>query len=94
MEISIETNSLDRTMKKIIDTLSEACQVPIRDICVLWHDDVYFKAYVHGRHIDNDEVNKVIIKTWNVNEDNITIEKSPKCWWPLGSTGHVIEVKY
>lgn len=88
--------SLDRTAKKIIDTLAEACHVPIRDVCVLQHDNDHFKAYVHGTLWYSQSVYDKIEKTWSVDESqiDIKIEKSPKCWWPLGSTGYVIEVTY
>ena len=91
-------NTLDRTAKRIIDILSDACHVPIRDICVLTHDNNHFKVYVHGiswynKVTENIVINK-IVKAWNVTIDNISIMRSPKPWWVFGSTGYVIEVKY
>lgn len=86
--------TLDRTAKKIMDTLADACYVPIRDICVLNHDDTHFKAYVHGTSWYGQHVYDVIMNTWGVEENNLSIERSPKCWWPLGSTGYVIKVTY
>lgn len=86
--------SLDRTAKKIMDTLAAACHVPIRDVCVLNHNNDRFKAYVHGNSAISQHVYNVIMNTWGVAEENISIEESPKCWWPLGSRGYVIEVKY
>ena len=85
---------LDRTMKKITDTLVEACHVPIRDVCVLNHNDESFKAYVHGTNWYGQQVYDKIMNTWGVTEENITIKESPESWWPLGSRGYVIEVKY
>ena len=85
---------MDRTAKKIMDTLAEACCVPIRDVCVLNHNDKCFKAYVHGTNWYGQHVYDKIMKTWNVVEDNITMKVSPDCWWPLGSRGYIIEVKY
>jgi hypothetical protein len=89
-------NTLDRTAKRIIDILADACHVPIRDICVLTHDNDHFKAYVHGTgwYKDNTTIANKIVKAWDVNPDNISIGKSPKPWWVFGSTGYVIEVKY
>ena len=86
--------SLDRTAKKIMDTLAAACYVPIRDVCVLNHDDDHFKAYVHGSSWYGQRVFDVIVNTWGVKEENIIIKPSPECWWPLGSKGYVIEVIY
>ena len=86
--------SLDRTAKKIVDVLSAACHVPIRDVCVLNHDNNQFKAYVHGTTWYNQHVYNVIMKVWGVKEENISMTLSPDCWWPLGSRGYVIEVKY
>ena len=85
---------MDRTAKKIIDTLIDACHVPIRDVCVLNHTDDYFKAYVHGTNWYGQHVYDKIMKTWDVVEENITMKVSPDCWWPLGSRGYIIEVKY
>ena len=85
---------MDRTAKKIVDTLSEACHVPIRDVCVLNHTDDYFKAYVHGTNWYGQHVYDKIMKTWGVVEENIIMKVSPDCWWPLGSRGYIIEVKY
>lgn len=85
---------MDRTAKKIIDTLAEACHVPIRDVCVLNHNDDCFKAYVHGTGWYGQHVYDKIINTWGVVEENITMNISPDCWWPLGSRGYIIEVKY
>ena len=85
---------MDRTAKKIMDTLAEACHVPIREVCVLNHNDEHFKAYVHGTSWYGQNVYDKIMKTWGVEEKNISIERSPNVWWPLGSTGYVIEVKY
>lgn len=89
-----ESNYLDRTAKKILDTLSEACHLPIRDICILDHDNDHFKAYVHGTSWYDQSIYDKIIKTWKVKEENISIERAPKDWWPLGSTGYIIKVKY
>ena len=86
--------TLDKTAKKIIDTLADACHVPIREICVLEHNEMHFKAYVHGTNWYGQHVYDKIMNTWNVEEKNIVIERAPKAWWPLGSTGYVIEVKY
>lgn len=85
---------LDRTAKKIMDTLADACHVPIRDVCVLNHDDNYSKTYVHGSSALSQHVYNVIMKTWGVPEENITIKESPEFWWPLGSRGYIIEIKY
>lgn len=87
-------NYMDRTSKNIVDVLTVACHVPIRDVCVLHHDDEHFKAYVHGTSWYCDNVHKVIMKAWNVKEENISAKISPECWWPLGSRGYIIEVKY
>lgn len=86
--------SLDRTAKKIMDTLAAACYVPIREVCVLNHDNDHFKAYVHGTSWYSQKVFDVIKNTWGVKEENIIIKSSPDTWWPLGSKGYVIEVKY
>lgn len=80
--------------KSIIDVLSVACDVPIRDVCVLHHDETHFKAYVHGTSWYSQRAYDIISKAWEITEDQISMEQSPKCWWPLGSTGYVIEVKY
>lgn len=85
---------LDRTAKKILDTLTEACKLPIRDICILNHDNDGFKAYVHGTSWYGQHVYEAIMKTWDVEEKNISIERAPEAWWPLGSTGYVIKVNY
>ena len=85
---------LDRTAKKIIDTLADACHVPIRDICILNHNDEHFKAYVHGTNWYGQHVYDKIMNAWSVEEENISIERSPNAWWTFGSTGYVIEVKY
>ena len=85
---------MDRTAKKIMDTLADACHVPIKDVCVLNHNDEYFKAYVHGTSWYGQHVYDRIMKTWGVVEENITMKVSPDCWWPLGSRGYIIEVKY
>ena len=69
---------MDRTAKKIVDTLSEACHVPIRDVCVLNHTDDYFKAYVHGTNWYGQHVYDKIMKTWGVVEENITMKVSPQ----------------
>lgn len=85
---------LDRTMKKITDTLVEACHVPIRDVCVLNHNDESFKAYVHGTTWICQRVYDTISNVWGVSMENISITESPESWWPLGSRGYVIEVNY
>ena len=86
--------SLDRTAKKIMDTLAAACHVPIKDVCVLNHNDERFKAYVHGTDWYSQTVYNKIIETWGVKEENIEISLSPQLWWPLGSTGYIINVVY
>ena len=43
----------------------------------------------YGQHVYDK-----IMKTWGVVEENITMKVSPDCWWPLGSRGYIIEVKY
>lgn len=85
-----------KDMKTIIDVLAAACHVPIRDVCVLNHDETHFKAYVHGTSWYGQHVYNVIEQAWSIDENKISIniEKSPKCWWPLGSTGYIIEVTY
>lgn len=86
--------SLDRTAKKIMDTLAAACHVPIRHVCILNHDNDHFKAYVHGTSWYGQRVFDIIKNTWGVKEENIKITKSPDEWWIIGSTGYVIEVQY
>lgn len=85
---------MDRTAKKIMDTLAEACHVPIREVCVLNHNDEHFKAYVHGTNWYGQHVYDKIMKTWGVVEENITINMSPGGWWSLGSRGYIIEVSF
>ena len=86
--------NLDRTAKKITDTLIEACNVSICEICILDHDDNHFKAYVDGTSWYGQHVYDIIMKTWGVKEDNIIISHAPKSWWPFGSIGYTIEVTY
>lgn len=85
---------MDRTAKKIMDTLAEACHVPIREVCVLNHNDEHFKAYVHGTNWYGQHVYDKIMKTWGVVEENITMKLSPDRWWSLGSRGYIIEVSF
>lgn len=84
----------DKTAKTIMDVLSFACKVSIREVCILHHDEDSFKVYVHGTSWYSQSVYDVICDAWNVTEDNISINLSPESWWPIGSTGYVIEVTY
>ena len=84
----------DKTAKTIMDVLSAACKVSIREVCILNHDETSFKAYVHGTSWYGQSVYDVICKAWDVNENDVSIKLSPEGWWPLGSTGYVIEVTY
>lgn len=85
-----------KDMKRIMDVLSNACHVPIREVCVLEHDEQHFKAYVHGTSWYCQRVYDMIEDAWSVDENkiDIKIDKAPEAWWPLGSTGYLIEVKY
>ena len=86
----------DKTYKTITDVLAAACHVPINEVCVLEHDEDHFKAYVHGTSWYCQRVYDIIEESWSVDENkiNVSIEKSPKGWWPFGSTGYLIEVNY
>lgn len=84
----------DKTAKTIMDVLACACHVPIRDVCVLNHDEKSFKAYVHGTSWYSQSVYNTIIKAWDVSEDNISFTISPETWWKLGSTGYIVTVTY
>ena len=84
----------DKSLKRIIDTLSIACRVPIYDVCVLHHDDQHFEAYVHGTTWYSQHIYDAIANTWGVDEKNILIELSPKAGWPFGSNGYSIKVNY
>ena len=82
-----------KTLKYITDKIAEFCHVPIRDVCVLNHDDNHFKVYVHGTSWYCDSVYRRICDTWGVTEDNITVEMTPKFLW-FNSTGYTIHVTY
>lgn len=85
---------LDRTAKKIVDTLVDAMHCPITHICLLNHDNDHFKVYTDDNSIISKRVYEAIMKTWGVPEENISIKESPEYWWPLGSRGYIMEVKY
>lgn len=84
----------NKTIKKILDTLADACHVPIRDVCVISHNDKHFKAYVHGTSWYGQHVYDRIAATWGLDESNINITIAPKGCWPFGSTGYTIEVDF
>ena len=64
----------DKTLKTIIDLLVTACHVPFYDVCILHHDDKHFKAYVHGTNWYSQHVYDMLMKQYNITEDNISIE--------------------
>ena len=82
-----------KTIKYITDKIAEFCHVPIRDVCVLNHDESHFKVYVHGTSWYSGVVFKRICETWNVTEDQIEMKLTPKFLW-FKSTGYTIEVTY
>lgn len=84
----------DKTMKTITDVLSSACHVPIREVCVLEHNEKYFKAYVHGTRWYDRSVYEKIMNAWNLEESQIDMTLSPELWKKFGSTGYIINVKY
>ena len=84
----------DKTAKTILDVLASACHVPIRDVCVLNHDENHFKAYVHGTSWYSNTVYKIICNAWDIDEAQISMKLSPETWWKLGSTGYLVEVTY
>lgn len=87
-------NEFDKSSKNIVDTLISVIHCPINHVCLLNHDDNGFKCYVDDSAAMSQRVYDAIMITWNVKEENISIERSPESWWPLGSTGYIIEVKY
>lgn len=89
-----KTNYLDRTEKNIIDTLSCAMNCSSNHLCLLHHNNEGFKCYTDMSSALSKQVSDAIMLTWNVKEENISIERYSESWWASGSNGYIIKVQY